>query len=74
MFDMANDSGLFRTADDLQERGAGFDGWAWGTTNPDGSGATWLPLYEAKMLSHWDHRFSTYAGLQAGMQAAPSRG
>ena len=30
--------------------------------NPDGSTKQWLPLYEAKMLSHWDHRFSTYRG------------
>lgn len=57
MFDMANDSGLFRTADDLAALGAEFAGWAW-SNGPE----RWLPLYEAKMLSHWDHRFSTYAG------------
>ena len=57
LFNMASDSGLFRTADDLSALGATFDGWAWsdGTT-------TWLPLYEAKLLNHYDHRFSTYAG------------
>ncbi|ADG76177.1 putative type II DNA modification enzyme [Cellulomonas flavigena DSM 20109] len=56
MFHMSNDSGLFETADDLRARGAEFDGWAWtlGTQR-------WLPLYEAKMLSHYDHRYSTYA-------------
>jgi hypothetical protein len=55
LFNMATDSGLFRTEDDLRTLGAQFDGWAWsnGTTR-------WLPLYEAKMLSHYDHRFSTY--------------
>lgn len=56
LFDMANDSGEFRTADDLEGLGATFDGWAW--TNGD---RRWLPLYEAKMLSHYNHRFSTYA-------------
>ena len=37
--------------------GADFDGWAWQRGDQ-----RWLPLYEAKMLSHWNHRFSTYAG------------
>ncbi len=55
LLDMANDSGLFETADDLRNRGADFDGWAWS----DGS-QRWVPLYEAKLLSHYDHRYSTY--------------
>lgn len=55
MLDMANDSGLFRTADQLETDRAVFDGWAYvrGTHR-------WLPLYEAKMLSHYDHRYATY--------------
>lgn len=57
LFHMANDSGLFRTRDDLVALGAEHDGWAWR------KGADrWLPLYEAKLLSHYDHRYSTYAG------------
>jgi hypothetical protein len=56
LFHMANDSGLFHTADDLSAEGAGFDGWAW-TKGPQ----RWLPLYEAKLLAHYDHRYSTYA-------------
>jgi hypothetical protein len=56
-FHMANDSGLFRTASDLEGLGATFDGWAWSRGDD-----RWLPLYEAKLLSHYDHRFSTYAG------------
>ena len=55
LFHMANDSGLFRTQDDLTALGAEFDGWAWRKGEQ-----RWLPLYEAKMLSHYDHRFSTY--------------
>ena len=62
MFHMANDSGLFRTAEDLEQLGATFDGWAWSKPSPDGGVERWLPLYEAKMLSHWNHRFSTYEG------------
>lgn len=57
LFDMANDSVLFRTAEELRGMGAGFDGWAWTQ-----GAKRWLPLYEAKMLNHYDHRFSTYDG------------
>lgn len=56
LFNMASDSGLFCTEDDLRALGAEFDGWAWS----DGV-TSWLPLYEAKLLSHYDHRFSTYS-------------
>jgi hypothetical protein len=61
LFNMASDSGLFRTAEDLQAIGATFDGWAW-----ERQGERWLPLYEAKMLSHWNSRFSTYADATRG--------
>jgi hypothetical protein len=57
LLNMATDSGSFESAEDLESQGASFDGWAW----QDGS-KVWLPLYEAKMVSHWNHRFSTYAG------------
>jgi hypothetical protein len=57
MLDMANDSGLFESAVDLKDLGAEFDGWAWSKGHE-----RWLPLYEAKLLSHYDHRYSTYAG------------
>lgn len=57
LFHMANDAGLFRTANELETDGATFDGWSWRRGEK-----RWLPLYEAKMLSHWNHRFSTYEG------------
>ena len=57
MFDMANDSNLFHTAEQLESLGAQFDGWAWAKGDK-----RWLPLYEAKMVNIYDHRFSTYAG------------
>ncbi len=58
LFHMANDSGLFQTADGLAGLGATFDGWAW-----QHGVKRWLPLYEAKMLNHWNARYSTYAGV-----------
>jgi hypothetical protein len=54
---MANDSGLFRTAAQLAEAGAVRDGADW--VLPDG--ARMVPLYEAKMIHHFDHRWATYA-------------
>ncbi|MDQ1250284.1 MAG: hypothetical protein QG597_4663, partial [Actinomycetota bacterium] len=117
MFHMANDSGLFHTAEELDALGARFDGWAWELReeeapgvgddagvvatrvetrdggdqlpedrkrSPSGGAPTeaelkaeselgggqrvkrWLPLYEAKMLNRYDHRFATYANLPEG--------
>ena len=54
LFDMTNDSNLFHLEDDLGDMV--FDGWSYaGQTD-------FLPLYEAKMLGHFDHRYSTYDG------------
>lgn len=57
MFHMADDSGLFRSEDWLRERGWRLDGnvFVRGTDR-------YLPLYEAKMLNLFDHRFGTYEG------------
>lgn len=55
LFHMANDSGLFRQVEDCVAEGGTFDGWAWATEN-----RSMLPLYEAKMLSHWNSRLATY--------------
>lgn len=59
LFDMSNDSGLFRTAPQLA--GAGFvrDGRDWVSPNP---GDRYVPLYEAKMIHHYNHRWATYEG------------
>jgi hypothetical protein len=56
MLDMANDSGLFRTESDLASTESRFNGWSWSD-----SSTNWLPLYEAKMLSHFNHRHGDYA-------------
>ena len=57
MFDMANDSGLFMVREQLER-----DGWILqGNVFASGS-KRMLPLYEAKMIHHFDHRFGTYQG------------
>jgi hypothetical protein len=56
MIDMANDSGLFRTAAQLAAEGAERDDAHWIGRD----GATWVPLYEAKMVHQFDHRWATY--------------
>ena len=56
MFDMSTDSGLFRTAAQLAAAGAMRDGAEWRAAGGD----RWLPLYEAKMVHHFDHRWATY--------------
>jgi hypothetical protein len=55
LFDLTNDSGLFLRPDDLTD--AKFNGWSYKRGSTE-----YVPLYEAKMLSHFDHRFSTYKG------------
>lgn len=60
MLDMANDSGMFRTGEQLA------DDWKMFGNRfhriEDGVDRWMLPLYEAKMVHHYDHRFSTYSG------------
>ena len=69
MFHMANDSGLFRTRDQLDS-----DGWTLtGNIFVRGS-ERMLPLYEAKMIHHFNHRLGTYEGqteAQANMGTLP---
>jgi hypothetical protein len=90
MLDMSNDSGLFRTAAELQ--GAGFvrDGSDWVASEGmaprqrplDLAGGSdsrnlalvggglhtpqrYVPLYEAKMIHQFDHRWVTYDGVES---------
>ncbi len=61
MFDMANDSGLFRTREQLEAAGCRLDGNVFRRGDD-----TYLPLYEAKMVHQFDHRFGDYALLLEG--------
>lgn len=64
MLDMANDSGLFKTGAELEEKGFTLDG----NRYRHGS-ETFLPLYEAKMVHHYNHRFGDYQDLPAGSRS-----
>ena len=57
MFDMTNDSGLFRTRAELAAAG-----WRVKADGFEKNGRVMSPLYEAKMLHQFDHRFGTYEG------------
>lgn len=63
LFNMASDSHLFRTREELEARGLKLVGNVFtGSPNEGANGQqeTWLPLYEAKMIHHFDHRWATY--------------
>ena len=55
MLHMSADSSLFYTYEDLHRAGAIQKGTTWQQDNKH-----WLPLYEAKMVHHYDHRWATY--------------
>jgi hypothetical protein len=57
MLHMANDSGLFQTRSSLDR-----EGWHLDEGHFIREAARMLPLYEAKMIHHFDHRFATYEG------------
>ena len=59
LFDMSTDSRHFETAAQLSDQGFCRDGPNW---RHEG-GRIYVPLYEAKMIHHFDHRFGSYAGL-----------
>jgi hypothetical protein len=58
MFHMANDSHLFRTREELKREGYQLIGNRFIRGKE-----VYLPLYEAKMIWHYDHRFGTYEGV-----------
>jgi hypothetical protein len=56
LFNMTSDSGLFRAAAQLDAAGFVHDGGDWiGRVR-------YIPLYEAKMVHQFDHRWATYDG------------
>ncbi|MER6213692.1 DNA methyltransferase [Streptomyces sp. NPDC001674] len=55
MFHMSNDSHLFHTSEELEA-----DGWTLEGNVFNRGGDKMLPLYEAKKLHHYDHRWATY--------------
>ena len=53
MFHMTNDSHLFRTREELEEREGA---WPIGDNRFDSAAGVWVPLYEGKMVQAFDHR------------------
>lgn len=53
MFDMTNDSGLFRTRQELEEKEGAYPVDNNRFSSPAGD---WVPLYEGKMVQAFDHR------------------
>lgn len=61
LFNMTSDSSQFRTSDELIAAGARSIGSSW-TRGAE----RWLPLYEAKMVHQFNHRFGDYMMKIAG--------
>ena len=57
LFNMTSDSQLFSTREQLETDGWKLDGNIFRKENGE-----YLPLYEAKMIHHFDHRWGTYEG------------
>lgn len=62
MFHMSNDSHLFRTKDQLCKASFELNG------NVFEKGEKYLPLYEAKMIHHFNHRWATYEQDKKGLK------
>lgn len=63
MLDMTNDAGLFRTRSQMEAAGQRHGGnWF------EVAGAIHLPLFEAKMAHHFDHRFGDYSDQPSGSE------
>ncbi|MDA9337301.1 N-6 DNA methylase [Planktomarina temperata] len=58
LFNMTSASDLFRNAEDLEKIGYARNGTDWEHSD----GRRYVPLYEAKMIHHYDHRWATYEG------------
>lgn len=61
LFNMTSASHLFRNREQLERDGWHLDG---NMFRKDGE-EDWLPLYEAKMIHQYDHRWATYDGLDS---------
>ena len=61
LYNMTSASEFFRTVEQLSDQGFCRDGTNWRHKD----GRVYVPLYEAKMIHHFDHRFGSYAGLNS---------
>lgn len=65
MFDMANDSHKFLTKEQLEERGLIATGNIYNGKDELGRYETFLPLYEAKMVYHYNHRYGDFSSTKS---------
>ena len=63
LFNMTSDSHLFQIATEVGTDGAVLEGNMWRRGDE-----TWLPLYEAKMVYQYEHRYGDYASISAGQR------
>ena len=56
MFHMTNDSGLFRTREELEEQEGA---WPVGGNRFASPSGDWMPLYEGKMVQIYNHRYAS---------------
>jgi len=68
MLHMASDSGLFRNRVELESDGQ----WLAGNRY-EGPKGLFLPLIEAKMVHHFDHRYGDYADRPADKDGTDTR-
>lgn len=61
MFDMSNDSNLFKTREELEE-----DGWTLEGNIFTKGNKQYLPLYEGKMIHQYNHRFGDFSEFSYG--------
>jgi hypothetical protein len=60
LFNMTSDSHLFRTREELEAQGFTLEGNRFIRDDE-----VYLPLYEAKMFHHYDHRYGTFEGVDS---------
>jgi hypothetical protein len=60
LFNMSSDSNLFKVKNQLEEEGFVLSG-----NKMKQAENVWLPLYESKMIWHYDHRYGSYSGIES---------
>lgn len=71
MFDMTNDSGLFRTRTELEEQEGAFHV---GGNRYRSAGGDWVPLYVGRMIHIYDHRAASVRVNEANLHNAALSG
>jgi hypothetical protein len=62
LWHMAEDSQWFRTSSDLKNAGYRWHNREWLSPTNETDAVSYVPLYEAKMINFYDHRFGSYEG------------